>query len=490
MKTKEMYMYTELMGFGMSTAAFCLSNFFREPLWSVVCLVVLCVALVFHFSYEFSKKTGLAFYFICMFTFSIGGAILPILNGDKNWMSNLTDREYIVACNCMFLSCIFILLGSIFCEKYIFVFRRVEKYGNRGKQSVGRLSDDHFNIARVQRLAFGVFIITTAIVLIGEMDKLQFIRTNSYLASYTEYSTSSIVARAKIINLTSWFIGLAARPDKKRVLIYSLLGILNPILILAGGSRTAFASFILFVVFYLYNYSGIKFKEVHSSKKRSLYIFLAAVLCLIIVIPFLYTYGYARDGRTDYNQNDSIFQNIIQFFSSQGNSYTLIGYAERYKDQLPGICYSFGEIIDKILGNTYAYGTVDGALKTNRFGAIMTYILYQWNYLNLGTGVGSSYIAELYYDFNYMGIILGNFFIGGLLQKLVNWKRNSVIKQSIFFVLFYHMLAMPRTSLMEPFVQLFSLSSIVTFLFIFGASYKKKKLITNDFYLRKNANTY
>ena len=223
MKNKEMYIYIEFMCFGISAIAFLFANLLQEPVWSVICLIMLCVGVAVYLIKNFSEKIGMVFYFVCMFTFLIAGAILPVLIGEENWMSNLSVNEYIVACNCLFISSISILLGERFFKKYHLSFRHSRNENSKLQES-SILSDKHFNINRVQKVAFIFFLATIIIVLIGEFQKLQFILRNGYLASYTQYTSPSIVIRAQIINLTSWFIGLAAKPSKKRVWIYLILG--------------------------------------------------------------------------------------------------------------------------------------------------------------------------------------------------------------------------------------------------------------------------
>jgi oligosaccharide repeat unit polymerase len=200
------------------------------------------------------------------------------------------------------------------------------------------------------------------------------------------------------------------------------------------------------------------------------------LIALVIIIPILYVWGDLRNASSDGYQTKSTFESIISFFSGMGQSYKLIGYAVRYKGQLPGICYTFGGWIDRILGNSYEAFSVEAATKTNSFGTIMSYITIGYGYLVLHYGTGSSYIAEIYYDFGYMGLVILNFFLGYIFGILSKNKTTSVMKRSVLYMFFYFSITMPRAAFLTPFNQIISMSTIAAYIVVFGLSRKKKIL--------------
>ena len=92
-----------------------------------------------------------------------------------------------------------------------------------------------------------------------------------------------------------------------------------------------------------------------------------------------------------------------------------------------------------------------------------------------GYGYGSSYLAEVYYDFGYVGIIIINLFLGALFYKYTQWEKNGIFINAIYFFVMYYILLLPRFSLLYPLNNLLSKSVIVTFVFIFFVGRKRMK---------------
>lgn len=297
---------------------------------------------------------------------------------------------------------------------------------------------------------------------------------NGYMSMYGDYSMPAIVRRMQIVSRTSMFIGLAAMPSKKRAWTYFLLGLPVPVMNLVEGSRSGIMTFILFYIYFFYSYrewSGAKVSVSDRKKRLRKLIFILLVL-VCIGTPLLYIYGYSRDGRSVENSGNPL-KLVLQFFASQGGSAKLIGRAVRYKGQLPGICYSLGSLVDRIQGNHFPSFSAESALNGNSFGNIMTYMESVYNYTVLHVGVGSSYIAEVYYDFGFVGLIVVNMIIGYVLRLLSSYGKANIITKSFVFMLFYYMMTIPRAPLLTPVDNILSKSCLLTVVFIFFLSWRK-----------------
>lgn len=440
-----------------------------SPMMGVVCTVVLTVAVAFYCLADFSRRIGFAVFAACLFTFQLAGITLPVFTGDRDWMMGFTEKEYLTICNCLLITCLSLVFATNVFEKVRFV------YGNNRRKPFAMFQDTRFSIKVMQKWAFIICIISSAVAIAGECQKMLFALVNGYMSLYGDYSSAPMVRRMMIVSKTSMFIGLAALPEKKRVWTYFVLGFPVAIMTFIEGTRSGLLMYLLFYAYYLYTYRDWKQVKIGTKERRRnvrkfIFFMLAAVS---IFAPFLYIYGYSRVGRT-YESASHPIQYIIRFFASQGGSAQLIGWAERYKGQLPGTCYSFGSFIDRFQGNNYVAFSVDSALKTNKFGNMMTYLYSPYNYTVLHTGVGSSYIAEVYYDFGYIGLALVNFIIGYILKLLTSFDKVSVFGKSIVFMLFYYMLTIPRASLMSPLENMFSSSAIFTIFIVFFLSRKRK----------------
>lgn len=465
----------------MSGTLLIVANIFQNPYLGIACSVILCISIALYCVNEFSKRIGLALFMACMFTFQLAGVALPVFLGNTSWMMGVNNYEYVMICNCLFISCMILIMTTSFLERNKFVW---------DKRSLGRLKvlkDASYNISVIQRLAFVICLISSTVAIAGEAHRMAYAVAHGYMSMYGEYSMPVIVRRMQIISRTSMFIGLAAMPSKKRIWTYFLLGLPVPVMNLVEGSRSAIMISILFYIYYFYTYGewkNAKVSKADRKKKRRKFI-LVLIVIVCIGTPLLYVYGYSRVGRSVETGGNPL-KLIIQFFASQGGSAKLIGRAVQYKGQLPGICYSLGSLIDRIQGNHFAAFSVESALNGNSFGNIMTYMESEYNYTVLHVGVGSSYIAEVYYDFGFGGLIMVNIIIGYVLKLLSSYGRVGIISRSFVFMLFYYMMTIPRAPLFTPIDNVLSKSCLTAVFFIFflgrrkGGAYEKSKTGTVD----------
>lgn len=433
-------------------------------------LIIMCVVIVLFCLDHMSERIGLFVFFISIFTFLIVGAIIQPFSGNETFDSS----EYIKASNCLYITCISLMLGCLFARKNYRI-----KYGNQHFLTAKCFNDNMYNIETIQTVAFVLFIVSAGISLATEFQRMMYALTNGYMTLYGEYSSSSLAKRLHIVCMASLFIGLAAKPTLKQMKIYIFIGLVNPLMQLIEGGRSNFVAYILFMATFLFNKQYFTknskiINEVKNEKRNIKRLIVVGIVALLVIVPIMYLIGFSRMGY-DIKKGSSIFALIGAFFKGQGRSFELIEYAEKYKGELPGINYTFGALIDKINGNIYQNYTAEYALNRNDFGAIIIYLVKPYNFITLKNGMGSSYIAELYYDFNYIGVFIANVFLGMLLERLSRHSSESVLQRSMMFLLFYYMLIMPRGPFMNPIQQLISFSTIITYLIVMIMAKKKSR---------------
>ena len=449
-----------------------LANIFQSPISSVSSSGLLTIAILFFCISSFSKRVGIAVFFACFFTFQLAGTFIPFLLGDNEWNMGLTDREFIVTCNCLFLSCVVLIFTTIFLEKYKLV------WGSVHDVNLAMLKDHSYNLHSIQKWAFLICIVSSLIAIVGETQAMFHAISHGYISMYDDYSSSALVNRMQLISKASMFIGLAANPSKKRAWTYFFLALPVAVMNLVEGSRTGVMTLILFFIYYFYSYAdwGKRIVSAKEKKKRNRRLIIICIGIVCLIAPFLYVYGYTRVGNAVRGSSNPVML-IFQFFGSQGGSAKLIGWAESYKGELPGLCYSLGSIVDRIQGNHFTSFTVESAINTNSFGYVMSYLNSPYNFTVLHTGVGSSYVAEVYYDFGYVGLLIVNIVISSVLKQLTTFGKSRVLVKGIIFSVFYYMLTIPRAPLLLPVDNVLSLSSIMTFLVIFVLS--KRRVVFN-----------
>lgn len=454
----------------ISSFFFLMANLFQSPECCVFYLCFFCMAMVFFCVNNFAQKMGLAFFYLCFFTFLISGAVIPFFRDISKWKMGFNDKDYIIACNCLFLSSLFMLCG------YVAIGKVSLKVNNRsrGRALFRWVEDTNYSVALIRKISLFIFITTTIGVIPFEYRKLLYAVKNGYMSLYTTYSSSAWGTRLSVASMSSFFLVLATRPNKRKTILVFCLGVIPPLLQLAEGSRGDFVSYGLFIVFYLYQFSEFNLEKVLTQKeRRKKFIKFIALMLLIAVIalPWLHNYGYSRAGLR-YEEASGVINKILDFFVGQGGSFRLVGYASQFKGQLHNACYSFGGLWGTVIGKGYAAQTVENALFGTSFGDAVTYKVHPTMYLN-GYGMGSSYVAELYYDFGYVGVCIVNFFIGAFLRKLAQLNKKNVLQIAIMLSLFYYMTRMPRGSLSRSLGYLISRTNIAVWGVAFCLSRKR-----------------
>lgn len=435
--------------------------------WALIIQVLMLVRLCMK---EFHRKIALAFFYICMFTFLTGGIIIDYFQQNEEWLLTFTKEEYICACNALYISYLFLWIGY-------------QWYGIRklhfadcclSRQVKQLFCDKNINIKWVQDISFYLLIASTVCMAFFNMEKLRYAMANGYMSLYTDYTGSAWASRIEFVCQVSFFAGLASKPSKKRLYGISMLGLINPVIEFMQGTRGHFVTKILFLALYLYSYDDIKNKNLSKIQYRKKFqkLLAAGAAACIAGLPILTVYGVTRSGGI-YAGPSGILGKVIDFFDQQGFSFSLIGYAVRYKGQLPNQFYSMGAFIDQFFTKGEFQGLEDYALHAHSFGSIITYKAAKSAYFN-GYGMGSSYIAELYYDFGYLGVAAVNLPVGAFMKRMTDWKKYSVLGKTVCFFLYNYFLGMPRGAFAHPFQRLIATTTLFTFLFIFGLSALKK----------------
>ena len=97
------------------------------------------------------------------------------------------------------------------------------------------------------------------------------------------------------------------------------------------------------------------------------------------------------------------------------------------------------------LSDIPARHTAQFALESHSFGELISYLAIPQNYLK-GNGTGSSFIAELYADFGYIGVALGSLIYGWIFKKISYISNNHWLSTAMKLFVFLSLLSAPRAS--------------------------------------------
>ena len=191
----------------------------------------------------------------------------------------------------------------------------------------------------------------------------------------------------------------------------------------------------------------------------------------LLLVPFLASAGSIYNAwRMERDTEDIGFgETFFNFFYEQGVTSYIVKRAYVHEDKIPEDIYTLQfthtGILARLLGiEVYAGNTVEHATKGGSFAHALGYVVLGNKYL-LGQGTGSSYVAELYYDFGYIGVFLGSIIYGYMFTLI--FRSKSLMQRGTVFVCITQLLWSCRASYTGFLTLLFTPTSIIVCLFTF-----------------------
>ena len=130
----------------------------------------------------------------------------------------------------------------------------------------------------------------------------------------------------------------------------------------------------------------------------------------------------------------------------------------------------FNPISEKLFAVTepVAY-TEEYAMTMHSYAHTISYFIFPDQYL-LGHGKGSSYIAEVYLDFGYLGIIICNFIYGIFLAGIYKLRQAKPLIIAIAFIALRILFYVPRGPMISPVSYVLNLTTIAVIVFLHSAA--------------------
>lgn len=458
-----------------------------------VLLFSICIMLIHNIWYALEQLNAriifLAFN-ITFFTFLVSRIVTKPLTGyydpyNKNFYGldfyNIDTIKFVFIS--LFVSLFFIYIGfSLFKNK---ISKTSWEYNGR------------FNVQSVAIFSKYLFYFTFIFNVVVLLEKVKFSNSNGYMELYTSYSTNLPYWFLKISDMSpiAFFLFLATFQSKRKSLLPILLYIFLGVLSLLAGYRNTFVLNIMIILVY--------FCLRNITDKGKLWFGKKELITCIIAVPFmvmlLNVVSYSRLGESVNKM--SMKDTFSEFFYKQGTSVNLIGYSDTLSNVLPSDKnYTFGKVIDLLNNNIisqkvfnidhYSPQTIESATNGTSFADSISYALDPYRYKN-GWGYGSSYIAELNFDFGILGIIVGNFFFGILLALMTRLFTKGIIGAWLCLNITRAILYAPRSSFSAFIVDTFNLVNLITIFLIFiGSLFIQQKESPVNLSKTKPLNTY
>lgn len=323
------------------------------------------------------------------------------------------------------------------------------------------------SLRKIVLILFYISFIAQILVLAERISVSQLL---GYTGFYRDYVSSLPILVRRFASLFEFsaLLYFATLPSKKElrlpIILFFILGIGS----LGYGQRNGFILTTMFIlVYFAVRDIYVSNNEVWLKRKYFLWIF--AVIPVLLF--FLAWFSYFRSGIVS---NIDFLEGINLFFYSQGNSASILEYTKIYEDLLPnGKFYSFGPAItffkDSLVFDvfnifpSYARYSKSMAIEGHSFSMTISYFRLGGAYLN-GAGLGSSYLAELYVDFGYIGVSLGSFIYGFFVAKFIPMVKKNVWWAFFAFNIAINVIYAPRAEFLGfaiPFLSVFNWMVII-----------------------------
>lgn len=345
-----------------------------------------------------------------------------------------------------------------------------------------------YRIYKVKQYSKFIFFATLPFALLFNLIVAVFVAKTGYHAYYTDFSglvalspPLYLLSKIELMTSAAFCVFMATLPTKDEFSLPCKAYLVYILLTLGSGQRSGFLLGIMMLFVFVNFMQNMRPQEKWFNKKYMFYLIFAIPVVAILSSLFnVWRFGGTED---ELDFVDVFFR----FFYEQGVSAYIVKRAYEVESNIPGgvlYCLEFlhSGIPARLLGiEVYNGNTVEHALYGNSFTHALGYTVMGKGYL-AGGGTGSSYIAELYYDFGYLGVAIGSFFYGWVFSRFTRGQSYSLFKRSLLFIVISQFLWAPRGAYTAFLSFLFAPSTVAMLLFIFGISYLsvyncKKRLI-------------
>lgn len=419
--------------------------------------LVFLVVEIIERSKDFYRNVAYILFCVSFFVFLQGRYLVNIIFTRKMLTEFSTDIEIHINLSLM-ISLLCLHVGYSIANKYRFTIGSSKK---KSDEICIREDEEKNDISLLLFYSSGL------VAVVSQLDIFLFVRNNSYVDYYLSYS-SHVPRLLQVFGnmyVAFFLIYLCTYPKKEKCRVPILLFVFISLLVLLTGDRGGMIQNLCILVVYCL-WRQKKENEIWI-KPRTIVI---SLLFTPVIMALLSFFVYFREGL---DVGELTFGAQLQrFLSISGRSANVLGYAVEYQKSFPKQYYTFGGIIDYIKYNPISsaiFGltkpqpqTAEFAMTMHSFDSALSYLVYPQTYFN-GHGIGSSYLAETYFDFGYWGIVIINLIYSAMLNKCESIGTRSVVKRALMLLIIRGLYYAPRGPALIPITNILNITTVSAF---------------------------
>lgn len=414
----------------------------------------------------------LFFFNITYEVFVLGGSTVSILKSGsvENYISvSLTDHQLMVSCG--------IALFGIACMDITYYL-----FEDKKNSTVRRQNADEGPTKIQEQAVAAIFIVAAICKLAMAVETMTYSTAFGYVSLYTR-ETSNLPGMIRYIGAFFYFsLMLLLTCNFSKTITYAAFGataIIEAVILKSGDRGEAVCGILVLVIYTMLRCRREPNFLIHKK---------TAVIGLCCSLPFftflLQVIKYTRIGNaTDISFGEAIFE----FFESQGVSINIIANELKHYNEITAIgghTYVINQIISYLQQNVLfrtifgferiAGNTVEMAMSGFSLGATIMYIILPGSYLQ-GIGCGTCYLAELYQDAKWIGLVAGTILIVALLKWIKKADQRNWIESAMMLNCMRIVLMLPRGAFLKWLTEILSVPNLMLLFAIYFIGYMAKR---------------
>lgn len=436
-------------------------------------LLLTWISMMFYCLNKATQRMALFCFGISYFTFLLGRDGMEYLFDHEVESINVAGVSH-HAYWCMLLGLIGVWISYIFNQQK----KNVKAIGNFTVK-------EKLHYRYIRKYSMICFYVVYPIAILVNLGIAYFVIKYGYAAKFTDMRSlvenSPIfytLSKIELLLPASFCAYMATLPSKKEFMKLVKPYIFYLVLTLGTGGRGTFILGILLIIVFMAIMQQLEPNIIWINKKKLKYLFLLVPLIAIGGTMF----NMLRFGNS--TEDTSIGDSFTDFFYDQGVTSTIVKNAYYYEKSIPKqedfyiLEFLHTGILARLLGNeVYQGNTIEHATQGGSFTHALGYTIMGDNYL-AGRGTGTSYLAELYYDFGYIGVFLGSVVYGLLLSMINNYGKAGIFSRTVVFIILTDLLWAPRGPYSAFLSFIFAPTTIALLIFVFvGAQFSYVKYL-------------
>ena len=398
---------------------------FKEEVY-VWILFIMWIGMVLYSLLDYKNRIFLTMFLLSFFNFLIGRSLL-ITTGLYKEYYYFSDYANVQGQRIVIFSFVIFSISYFFADKYLKKDESTIKSNYKTK---------NYNLLkRTSKILFYIFYF---FLIYAVAVKALYVYQHGYPSLYLNKTANMNVIIRKLGEFAPYFffLFLSTMPSKKEIRIPLIFWIIYLLATLLIGARFSFVIGVLTIFTYIVLRNFLNNNGEKWITKKQVYIL---VIIGVFVLAFFAIYKDFRFGNA-LKKNNPI-RLVFDFFYEQGVNINNNKRIFQFESDIPtDRIYSFNSMISfwdrnigsRLMGDQLVLGNnLNRAYNENSMSDMLSVlVLGEKKYLS-GLGVGSSYIAEIYHDFSWGGLIIVNM----LYAFLMNWMQESIRRGPISFLI-------------------------------------------------------